>query len=190
MTLRAQGYECNAVTVSRDATCVEVADEMDLNSIGCVVVAVEDEPVGIITDRDLVRRVLADDLDPEKTRAEEVMTPNPVTARRHDNLETLLEVMRDAGVRRVPLTEDGKLVGLISLDDVVVQLGSYIFNANRGVLAGIQESHRTTPHRRRREKREEALNELRSQLTSLGEETRKQVSNRLLDMLEKLGVQR
>ncbi len=180
-------FECDVISVLPNATCVEVADEMDLHSVGCVVVAEKDVPIGIITDRDLVCRVVAVERDPEKTYAADIMTPEPLTAARHENLESLLARMRDGKVRRIPIVEDKKLVGLVSLDDLIVQLGSYIFNANRGILGGLQESRRTSRHRRNTEAREEALEEIRRQLCDFGEHTRDQIRERLEETLKRFG---
>jgi len=185
MVTSAQGYECKAICVTRDANCVDVADEMDVKTVGCVVVVEDGVPVGIITDRDLVCRVVAQDRDPEKTRAEEIMTTDIVTSHRTEDLEGVLRTMKERSIRRMPIVDDGKLVGIVTLDDVLVQLGSYIFNANRGILGGIQESHRTTPHRRRSEAREEAVEEIWRQLNILGEQTQKSVRDQLGKLLDR-----
>jgi len=190
MVASTQQYECDAVTVTRDANCVEVADEMDANTVGCVVVVMEGAPVGIITDRDLVCRVVALDRDPEKTRADEIMTRDLVTTERKDDIEQLLKVMEDRKIRRVPIVADGMLVGIVSLDDVLVQISSYLFNANRGILGGLQEGRRVTRHRRRSEAREDALEELRRQLSEFGDQTQKVVHDAMTEILDRFGLQR
>jgi CBS domain-containing protein len=179
-------YETDAVSVTADASCVEVADLMDLKSVGCVVVVEDERPIGMITDRDLLCRVIAADLDPDKTTAADVMTRDPVWGQRDDDIHSLLKVMREGSIRRLPLVEDGRLVGLLSLDDLLIQLGSYLFNANRGILGGLDESRRTSRHRRRTEAREEALESIRHQLVAFGDETRDKVRGRLEEMLDRV----
>ncbi len=190
MVSSAEHFECDAICVTRDTDCVTVADEMDANTIGCVVVVDDGAAVGIITDRDLVCRVVALDRDPEKTRAEEIMTDNPVTMERKDDIEALLELMAEKKIRRIPIVSEGRLVGIVSLDDILVEVSSYLFNANRGILGGLQEGRRTRRHRRRSEAREAAFDELRRQLTELGEHTQSAMHDRILDLLDQLGLRR
>jgi CBS domain-containing protein len=184
---RSQDYETEVVSVAPDTSCVEVADEMDVHTIGCVVVVEEGAPVGIITDRDLLCRVVAESRDPEKTSAADVMTKDPVTASRDDDVQRLLEIMRERAIRRVPVVEEGKLVGLITLDDLLIQLSSYLYNANQGILGGLSDGRRISRHRRRMEAREEALDEIRRQLSDLGDNTRHRVRERLHELMDRLG---
>ena len=183
--LGSERYSSDVVSVSPDATCVEVADEMDRHTVGCVVVAADGVPHGVLTDRDIVCRLVAAGLDPDKTRAADVMTPNPVTADCSDDIEQLLQVMADNGIRRIPLLDEGKLSGLISLDDVLVQFSSYLYNANQGILGGLHESRRTVRRRRRLEAREAALHELREQLAELGGDARERLREGLRDLFDR-----
>jgi CBS domain-containing protein len=178
-------YETEVVTVAPETSCFDVADLLDARTVGCVVVVDKGHAVGIVTDRDLVCRVIAADRDPEKTTAGDVMTRNLVTGSHDDNLEDLLQRMKKHSIRRVPLLENGKLVGLISLDDLLTQLSSFLFNASQGVLGGLHESRRTVRHRRRLEAREDALEELRGQLSDLRGQARRGIRRRLEDLLER-----
>jgi signal-transduction protein with cAMP-binding, CBS, and nucleotidyltransferase domain len=180
-------FESEAVTVPPSATCVEIADAMDLNTVGCVVVTEDDRPIGIITDRDLMCRLVAADRDPDKTIASDVMTPDVITASRNDESGKLLSLMAELGVRRLPLVQHGKLVGLVSIDDVLIDVSSHLFNANQGILGGLQESRRTARHRRRGEARENALHELREQLLDIGDEAKERVGSVLQDILDRFG---
>ena len=180
-------YEVDVVRVAPEATCVDVADAMDAHTVGCVLVVMDDAPVGIITDRDLVCRVVAADRDPEKTTAAEVMSGNLVTGVLAADLSEQLGLMRDRSVRRLPLLDDGKLAGIVTLDDVVVQLSSYLFNANRGILGALHESHRTARRRRRLEVRDDALEEIRAQLIGVGDQTRARMMQQLQELVDRFG---
>lgn len=80
----------------------------------------DERPVGIVTDRDLVLRVISADKDPAKTVVEEVMTPNPLTLDEELGLFEALEIMKSEGVRRFPVVDvDGKLAGIFTVDDVL-----------------------------------------------------------------------
>ena len=77
-------------------------------------------PVGILTDRDLVVRAVAQGKDPGQTRVGEVMTRNPTTISEATPIEQALTLMRSGGFRRIPVVaSDDSLVGLVSLDDIL-----------------------------------------------------------------------
>jgi CBS domain-containing protein len=78
------------------------------------------EPVGIVTDRDLVVRVMAEGLGPIDTTVGEVMTRRPVAVREDESIESALAIMRRGPFRRLAVVDGaGKLVGLLSLDDIL-----------------------------------------------------------------------
>jgi CBS domain-containing protein len=126
-------------TLAPDSTCQEAAQLMRDEGVGCVVVAEEDRPLGIVTDRDLVVRVIAAGRVAAKTLLREIMSAEPVFLARERGFDQLLATMRQQGVRRVPVVdEDGRLEGVISLDDLLPlladQLGA-LADAVRGELA-------------------------------------------------------
>ncbi|MGQ0635988.1 MAG: CBS domain-containing protein [Planctomycetaceae bacterium] len=78
------------------------------------------EPIGIITDRDLAVRLVADGLDPLKTLLSEVMTKDPTTVSDDSPVEDALRLMRQGSFRRLPVVDRaGKLSGIVSLDDIL-----------------------------------------------------------------------
>src|SRR5688572_19919451 len=83
----------------------------------------EKRPVGILTDRDLAVRVLAEGLNPDTTPVADVMTLHPSTVNENTSIEDVLALMRAKSVRRLPVVErQGRLVGLVSVDDVLALL--------------------------------------------------------------------
>jgi CBS domain-containing protein len=118
-----------AVTLGPDASCAEAAERMRDANVGAIVVADGGRPLGVVTDRDIAVRVVAEGLAPETTAVREVMSGQPVFLSGERSLDQLVAAMRDLAVRRVPIVDaDGKLSGVVSLDDLVVllaeQLGS------------------------------------------------------------------
>ena len=86
-------------------------------------------PIGILTDRDLVIEILAEDVTPAGLTVGDVMTENPVTAREGDGIFETIQLMRAEGVRRVPVVDrSGSLVGIVSLDDFVELLAEVFGN--------------------------------------------------------------
>lgn len=97
------------------------ARQMRDRNVGTLVVLNEkQEPVGIVTDRDLAVRVVADSLDGKQTPVSEVMTKSPRAVSEETPIEEALALMRAGPYRRVPVVDQaGKLVGLLSLDDIL-----------------------------------------------------------------------
>jgi CBS domain-containing protein len=137
--------EDELVTATEDATVPELARLMRDETVGSVIIEGQDkpgvimtergprrqagepkpngEPIGIVTDRDLVVDVLADDRDPASLTAGDVMSRDPITVGEDDNVFTLCASMRQHDIRRVPVVDDaGKMTGIISLDDIIVRL--------------------------------------------------------------------
>ncbi len=77
---------------------------------------------GIVTDRDLVLKVIAEARDPRSTTAEEVMTTSVITCRSDDDVDRAMELMQQHQVRRIPIVDNGRLVGIISQADVATRV--------------------------------------------------------------------
>jgi CBS domain-containing protein len=90
---------------------------MDVHNIGCVVVMERGALVGLFTERDLLRRVLARGLDPENTMLFEVMTREPDTIAPNDSVDEVIRRMDEFGYRHMPVVERGTIVGMVSLRD-------------------------------------------------------------------------
>lgn len=109
------------VTAAAGETVLEVARRMEEFDVGTVVVVNEEtEPVGIVTDRDLVLRGIAHEHDPADTPVSVVMTREVRTVDEATPIEQALGSMAGAGARRLVVTGPrGKLVGILSVDDIV-----------------------------------------------------------------------
>ena len=95
--------------------------------------------VGVLTDRDLVVAVLAREADAHALSAGDVMTRNPLMVSEDCPLDAALGLMRDAGVRRVPVVgENGELAGVLSLDDVLERLARQLTNIAGSIRGGQQ----------------------------------------------------
>jgi len=124
------------MTAHRDQSAGNLATVMVEEGVGSVVIEDDDEPVGIVTDRDLVEEVLEPRLDPTEVSAEEVMTETPATVRTTDGIFELTGRMQEHAVRRMPVVDDaGTLAGIVTLDDLMVLLAGELDN-----LAGVVEA--------------------------------------------------
>ena len=105
-------------TISRDADVTQAARTMIAEDVGSLPVVDDGSLVGMVTDRDLVAMVLAKDLDPAKTTVGEVCTESPVVAAPDEPLDTALARMAGAQVRRLPVVDDDRVVGILAQADV------------------------------------------------------------------------
>jgi CBS domain-containing protein len=110
-------------SVASDALVIEAARRMSSEDVGSLPVVEGDRLVGMVTDRDLVLQVLAKDLDPNKIQVSEVCSENPVTAEPTEQLDAALQRMAKEQVRRLPVVDDGRLVGILAQADVARQAG-------------------------------------------------------------------
>jgi len=106
------------VTVSPHASVREAARLMREHNIGTLVVVDDGYPVGIITERDLATRVVALDLSGD-TPVEDVMSTQLITVSESTSIENVLDTMQKHGFRRLPVLKDGKLVGILTLRDIL-----------------------------------------------------------------------
>ena len=112
------------IKLSPSSSAAQAAYLMSERNVGCVVIAEGETPVGIITDRDIVVRVISKDLDPKSTEIRTVMTPDPITLDEELDLFEALETMKQYPIRRFPIVDaNGNLSGFFSLDDVMYLLG-------------------------------------------------------------------
>ena len=107
--------EFDPVMLPPETTVMAAARQMRSRNVSAVLVTEGDaELVGIFTERDAIRRVLAEGLDPATTTLSDVMTDNPDTVTPQDNLAAAVRLMQAAQCRHVPIVEDGKAVGMVS----------------------------------------------------------------------------
>jgi CBS domain-containing protein len=112
-----------ARTLPPNATCAEAACLMRDENVGAVIVANGREPVGIVTDRDLAVRVVAEQRAPGDVLLGAVMSTHPAFLAKRRNLDEVISTMRQLGVRRLPVVDDaGNIDGILSLDDVLMLL--------------------------------------------------------------------
>jgi CBS domain-containing protein len=134
-----------------DESVQVAARRMAERKVGTLVILDQrDEPVGILTDRDLVVRVLAQGKDPRQTRVDEVMTRSLTTVSEATPIEHALALMRAGGFRRLPVTGgDGTLAGLVSLDDILCVLAEEFFHVEAPVEKEMPTGTEATRHRGR-----------------------------------------
>lgn len=108
-------------TVNASDTIVDAARVMNEADIGDVIVMDGDQVSGIVTDRDIVVRAIAEGRDPQSTNVGDVCTSGIETAEPSMSVDDALRLMREHDIRRLPVTDAGRAVGIISLGDLAVE---------------------------------------------------------------------
>jgi|ERR1700736_1582971 CBS domain-containing protein len=99
----------------------KVAERMSEKNVGAVAVLDNGKLVGVFSERDVMARVVARGLNPEKTSVEDVMTRSIVVAEPGEDIDSALKKMNSIGCRHLPVVDGGKLVGMISLRDLLLE---------------------------------------------------------------------
>ncbi len=131
----------SGVGVAPSRTIREVAAVMEQAGVGSVAVIDGDRLVGIVTDRDLVRRVLARGLEAD-ARIDSVMTTPVITVAADDALDAAFGLFASHGLRRLAVTRDDSFVGMLTIDDLLVSVVGQLGSLARPITAEILFAHR------------------------------------------------
>lgn len=112
---------------------MEAAKLMREHHVGCLIVVSKDDdgvrPIGIVTDRDIVIEVLAEEVPMDTVTLGDVMSRNPILAREDDEMWDTINRMREKGIRRVPVVDsNGFLVGILAIDDMIEIISEELSN--------------------------------------------------------------
>ena len=128
----------SVVTVQPHQTVQEAATQMRDHHVGAIVVVEKDRAVGILTDRDVTLRAIAEGRDPRTTPIGEVMSRDLKVLRGDEKIDDAVSSIRAAGVRRLPIVDaTGKPIGMVTLDDLVVLMAGEL-----GAAAGAVRENR------------------------------------------------
>ncbi|MCD6495937.1 MAG: CBS domain-containing protein [Candidatus Aenigmarchaeota archaeon] len=108
------------VTLIHPDKTVEFAGRI-LKAVGisCVVVVEKDSPVGILTERDIVQKVVAMGRDPCSTAVRDVMTKNLITVSKDTTVEEAVEIMEKNNIKKLPVAENGRVIGIVTMTDML-----------------------------------------------------------------------
>jgi CBS domain-containing protein len=109
------------VALPASAPLKEAAHQMKQRDIGDVIVLDDSKVCGVVTDRDIVVRALAEDRNPKTTKLADICSRELVSLGPDDSVEDAIRLMRDRAVRRLPVVDKGKPVGIVSLGDLALE---------------------------------------------------------------------
>jgi CBS domain-containing protein len=125
------------IVVQSDQSIADAARAMRDNAVGSVLVVRGDTLCGLVTDRDIVVRALAESALPDSPVGE-VCSPDLVAVNADDDADEAAQVMRENAVRRLPVMDDGRIVGMVALGDLAVE------RDGQSALADISAAHPNT----------------------------------------------
>ena len=105
--------------VNKEQTVLEAVNYMSEHKIGAVPVLEGDRLVGIFSERDLMVKCVAGRLDIEKTKIDDVMTKRVIIMETGDTYKECLRIMKQEGIRHIPVCDSDKLVGVVSMRDIM-----------------------------------------------------------------------
>lgn len=123
------------VTIAPKATIRQAAELMNLHEIGCVLVVDHEKPVGILTERDMLKRIICESRSSNTTKVIDTMTKPLVTASQETRAGDAAKLMFERNIKKLPVVENGRLVGLVTLTDLLRSPGVLDF-LNKLVLDG------------------------------------------------------
>jgi CBS domain-containing protein len=131
----------SVVTISPDESVSLASRLLSRHNVGSLPVCGSDGKLhGIVTDRDIVLRCVAGESEPHNTPVKNIMTRSLVTVSSNDNITHASELMSSAQVRRLPVVDNGKLVGMLSLGDMALRTacGEDAYTALTNISCGIK----------------------------------------------------
>ncbi|MCK4476997.1 CBS domain-containing protein [Candidatus Bathyarchaeota archaeon] len=106
------------VSIRVDATIKDAVNLMNMHDIGCLIVSKNGEIQGIITERDILKRVVAESRDAELTKVSDIMSKPLVVGGPTMYIEDAAKLMFKKNIKKLPITKDGQLIGIITLSDI------------------------------------------------------------------------
>jgi len=114
----------NVITITADAKVSQAVELMTRHEIGCLIVVDNHKPIGIVTERDMLNRVLRARAHPDDIEVGEIMSSPLVVGRPKMEIEDAVELMFKHGIKKLPVVEHGRLLGLVTLTDLVCSLNT------------------------------------------------------------------
>ncbi|MCD6467691.1 MAG: CBS domain-containing protein [Thermoplasmata archaeon] len=106
------------VTISKDDSAFDASIKYRDYKVGCLVVVDKQRCVGVVTERDLIERVVCEKRNPEETKVEEIMSRDVKTIHRLSTVEDAIKLMKKYNIKKLPVVSDDMLVGIVTITDI------------------------------------------------------------------------
>lgn len=186
MTAANEHYHREVATISPGASVRDAADALKAQAVGALVVVGEDGPVGIVTDRDLLKRVIAEGRDAGATSVREVMSEPLHVATPDDSLDRVVGMMSTQGIRRVPVVRGDEVIGIVALDDVVAEVSQELDDLAKGARRGLHSVQRSARARELASDLGERVRDLGGHIEHLGTEAKESLAREVENLRERI----
>ena len=109
----------DVITVGEKATVKEAVELMNKHEIGCLIVVKKKKPTGIVTERDMLKRILLESKNPEKSKVNNIMSKPLIVGKPQMQIEDAVKLMFKRNIKKLPVADNDHLVGLVTLTDLV-----------------------------------------------------------------------
>jgi len=106
------------ISIDRNETIRKACNIYRDTGIGCVIVTDKEEIIGLVTERDIIERTICMGIDPNTTKVEEIMSKNIKTVNKDERLEKAIEILKENKIKKLLVTSNDDLVGIITLTDI------------------------------------------------------------------------
>ncbi|HEC86886.1 MAG TPA: CBS domain-containing protein, partial [Thermoplasmatales archaeon] len=108
----------DVVTISKDETAFDASIKYRDKKVGCLLVVDKDKCVGILTERDLIERVICEEREPKQTKVSEIMSKNLKTIHKVAKIEDAIRLMKVHDIKKLPVVSNDTLVGIVTITDI------------------------------------------------------------------------
>jgi len=122
------------ITVDSESSVMEVAKVMARNHVGGLVVTIEGKPAAIVTERDILERVVATGADASRISVKRIMSKPLITVGRNLSIIEAIMLMRRKKIRRLPVLEKGRLIGIVTERDLLKAIALHVFLSFRPLM--------------------------------------------------------
>ena len=109
----------NPVMINKKASVLDATKEMKSEKVGSIIIIENGKTIGILTESDILREIVAEDRNPAKTTVEKIMSAPPVTISSDSSINDAVKLMGKHGIRRLPVVDSKKLVGMVTERDIM-----------------------------------------------------------------------
>lgn len=107
------------VIINRKASVLDATKEMKSEKVGSIIITEDGNPIGVLTESDILRKIVAEEKDASKISVDEIMSSPPIVIGPDANIEEAVRMMGKNKIRRLPVVEDGKLIGMVTERDIL-----------------------------------------------------------------------
>jgi CBS domain-containing protein len=118
------------ITYTKNDKVLEISQCMADHQISCVVITEKQKPIGLITERDIIKRIVSKNIIVDGLRAKDVMSSKLFTVDENENIFNIVKIMENNKIRRLPVVKNGKLVGLVTETDLVKAMTRVVTELN------------------------------------------------------------